>query len=107
MKFSHSSIYLLLIGGLVLAGCVPASQTIAVLDQQTKEARDIHAVEMNDQRQLLRDRSKLENELATNRSRIKQLQAADPNAADSSAQAEIRRLERQNSVLNRQIASAF
>jgi len=107
MKFSHPFIYLLLIGGLALTGCVPASQTIAVLDQQTNEARSKHAFEMNDQKQLLRDRRKLESELATNSSRIRQLQAGDPNAADSSAQAEIRRLERQNSVLNRQIASAF
>lgn len=107
MKSSHPSIYFLLTGALVLAGCVPAGQTIAVLDQQTNDARSTHAVEMKNQKQLLHDRATLEDELAANRSRIRQLQASDPNAADPSAQAEIRKLERQNSLLNRQIASAF
>lgn len=107
MNSPHSSICVLLTSGLLVVGCVPASQTIAALDHQTNEARSMHAVEMSDQKQLLRDRSKLETELIANRARIRELKATDPGAADPSAQAEIRRLERQNSVLNRQIASAF
>lgn len=107
MNISYSSYYKLLFGTLLLSGCVPANQTTAVLNDQTNDARNQHSVEMSNQSHLIRDRRKLESELASNRARIRELKTTDPQAGNSSVQQEIGRLERQNSLISRQIASAF
>ncbi|MEO8615468.1 MAG: hypothetical protein ABI600_10025 [Luteolibacter sp.] len=85
---------------ILLFGCVPASQTTAVLNQQTNVARSQYAAEMN-------KRGSIKAEIASNQARIRELKTADPNLANASAQAEIRKLEKENIALNRYIASSM
>lgn len=92
----------LLGAALLLSACVPADQTIAVLNQQNSEAATQLSSERRKTGELLQTRSKLEAELAAKRSRISTLQA-DP----VSNQAEIARLNREVAAIERHLSRAL
>lgn len=107
MQHPFQPIRVLLPSVLLLAGCVPASQTTAFLNEQTEVADSQHWVAMSDRKQLLQERRRLKHKLAVNQSRILELKVADPSSANSSTRVEIQKLERENITLNRYIANAM
>jgi chromosome segregation ATPase len=63
---------------LILNGCVPANQTIAVLDQQSDDASRKLEDESCKTRHLLQDRRQLEAQLAGMKTKRKSLETSDP-----------------------------
>ncbi|MCB1129566.1 MAG: hypothetical protein KDN05_00455 [Verrucomicrobiae bacterium] len=61
-----------------VVGCVPADQTIAVVNAQTRAANSELAAERGRTRDLLQTRKSLESQLATLRARKSSLEASDP-----------------------------
>jgi len=61
-----------------VVGCVPANQTIAIVDGQTRAANSELASERGRTRDLLQSRESLESELTSLRSRKNSLEATDP-----------------------------
>ena len=61
-----------------VVGCVPANQTIEIVDGQTRAGNSELASERGLTRDLLQSRETLESELATLRSQKNSLQATDP-----------------------------
>lgn len=88
---------------LLLSSCVPADQTTAVLNQQTRVASAQLRTERDRTGQLQQERKSLEYQLSAKRSRIRSLQAADP----VSNEGEIQRLSREVASLERHLAQAL
>lgn len=86
-----------------LIGCVPANQTIAVLDGQTQDANRNLAAERGKTRDLYQTRESLEAQLAAKRSRKTSLEAADPVGNRD----EIQRYDREIRAMEHHLARAL
>lgn len=82
-----------------VVGCVPADQTIAVVDAQARAANRDLATERGRSRDLRQTRESLESQLAKLRSRKNSLEASDP----VSNQGEISRLNREIASMERHL----
>ena len=85
----------------ILAGCVPADQTIAVVDgQRVKTSGEIQRVREKN-RQLLQDRSHLESQLTNLEAKRNSLESSDP----SGNRSEIAKLNSEIASLEHKLAN--
>ena len=84
----------------IMAGCVPANQTIEYVNNQTYEANRELAAQRGRTRDLIQERDRLESKLASLRAKKGSLEASDP----VSNRGEIEQLNREIAALERQLS---